>query len=169
MLQNGASPPARAREHEGKSLKILALGHGTEAATSSHERIPESPGAIHGFQAEGGKKGMKLITAVVRPHCLEDVRMAVARMGLGGLTATEIEQHDVRLGRTEVYRGAEYRTDWEPRIRIELAVEDEVAEQVTEAICNVARTGRREDGDVFVSVLAGAIRIRTGETGPFAT
>jgi len=112
---------------------------------------------------------MKLITAVVRPHCLEDVRMAVARMGLGGLTATEIEQHDARLARTEVYRGGEYRTDWEPRIRIELAVEDDVAEQVTEAICNVARTGRPEDGDVFVSALAGTIRIRTGETGPFAT
>jgi len=131
--------------------------------------MPARPGTVRGFPAQGDRKGMKLITAVVRPHCLEDVRMAVARMGLGGLTATEIEQHDARLGRIEVYRGAEYRSDWEPRIRIELAVEDDVVEQVTEAICNVARTGRQEDGDVFVSALAGAIRIRTGETGPFAT
>lgn len=112
---------------------------------------------------------MKLITAVVRPHCLEDVRTVVARMGLDGLTATEIEQHGTRMARTEVYRGAEYRTDWEPRVRIELAVADELADQVTEAICNIARTGRPEDGNVFVSALAETIRIRTGETGPFAT
>jgi len=111
---------------------------------------------------------MKLITAVVRPHCLEDVRMAVARMGLDGLTASEVEQHGARAVRTEVYRGAEYRTDWEPRVRIELAVADEVADQVTEAICNIARTGRDDDGNVYVSGLAEAIRIRTGETGTSA-
>lgn len=111
---------------------------------------------------------MKLITAVVRPHCLEDVRTAVARMGLDGLTASEVEQHGARAVRTEMYRGAEYRTDWEARVRIELAVADEVADQVTEAICNIARTGRDDDGNVYVSGLAEAIRIRTGETGALA-
>jgi len=111
---------------------------------------------------------MKLITAVVRPHCLEDVRTTVALMGLDGLTACEVQQHGARPWRTEVYRGAEYRTDWEPRVRIELAVADELADQVTEAICNIARTGRDEDGNVFVSGLAEAIRIRTGETGASA-
>ena len=110
---------------------------------------------------------MKLITAVVRPHCLEDVRMVVARMGLDGLTVTEVEQHGAVPGRTEVYRGAEYRSDWQPRVRIELAVDDDVADQVTEAICNIARSGRQEDGRVFVTSLAEAIRIRTGEHGPF--
>jgi nitrogen regulatory protein PII len=112
---------------------------------------------------------MKLVTAVVRPHCLEDIRTAVAQMGLDGLTVTEIERYGAGKARTEVYRGTEYRSDWEPRLRIELAVADELAHQVTEAICNIARSGRQEDGDVFVSALAEAIRIRTGETGPFAT
>ena len=110
---------------------------------------------------------MKLISAVVRPHCVEDVRMAVAMMGLDGLTVSEIEQHDARRVRTEVYRGSEYRSDWEPRLKIDVAVPDEQADQVAEAICNIARTGRMGDGRVLVTNLASAIRIRTGETGPF--
>jgi nitrogen regulatory protein P-II 2 len=108
---------------------------------------------------------MKLISALIRPHRLDDVRMVVARMGLVGLTVTEVEQHGAGAPRTEVYRGAEYRFDWQARVRIEVAVEDELTDQVVEAICNVARTGRKGDGRVFVAVLEEAIRIRTGETG----
>jgi nitrogen regulatory protein PII len=108
---------------------------------------------------------MKLITAVVRRQCLDDVRNAAALMGLMGLTVTETEEHGANAGRIEVYRGAEYRTDSESRIRIELAVADDLAEQVVEAICNIARSGRDGDGNVFVSALAEAYRIRTGETG----
>jgi nitrogen regulatory protein P-II 2 len=111
---------------------------------------------------------MKLICAVVRPHCLEDIRTAVARMGLEGLTVYETEQHSRGATRIEFYRGTEYSSDWEPRIRIEMAVADDLADQVAEAICNIARTGRAGDGNVFVSALAEAIRIRTGETGPAA-
>jgi nitrogen regulatory protein P-II 2 len=111
---------------------------------------------------------MKLITALIRPHRLDDVRMVVAQMGLVGLTATEVEEHGAGPPRTEVYRGAEYRYDWQPRIRIEMAVDDEMTDQVIEAICNVARTGRRGDGRVFVSALGEALRIRTGETGSSA-
>jgi len=111
---------------------------------------------------------MKLVTAVIRPHCLEDVRTAVAQMGLDGMTVTETTEHGVSRGRTEVYRGAEYRTDWEPRVRIELAVVDDLADQVTEAICNLARSGREGDGSVLVYALTEAVRIRTGETGPAA-
>jgi nitrogen regulatory protein PII len=111
---------------------------------------------------------MKLITAVVRPHCLEDVRTAVAQMGLEGLTVTEIEEHWAEKPRTEVYRGAEYRTEWQRRLRVEIVVEDDVSDQVAEAICNIARTGRRGDGRVLVSGLAETIRIRTGETGAAA-
>jgi nitrogen regulatory protein P-II 2 len=112
--------------------------------------------------------GMKLITANVRPHCIDDVRTAVALMGLDGMTVSEIEQHGQDTIRTEVYRGAEYRSAWEAWIRIELAVNDDLADQVIEAICNIARTGRRDDGSVFVTALLEAVRIRTGETGPFA-
>lgn len=119
-------------------------------------------------QASEGRKAMKLITAVVRPHCLEDVRTAVAQMGLEGLTVTEIAEHWAGTPRTEVYRGAEYRTDWQPRLRVEIVVEDDVTDQVADAICNIARTGRPGDGRVFVSALAEAIRIRTGETGAAA-
>ena len=111
---------------------------------------------------------MKLITAVVRRQCLEDVRNATALMGLEGLTVIDTEEHGANAGRTEVYRGAEYRSDSESRIRIEVAVADDLAEQVVEAICNIARTGRDGDGTVFVSALAEAYRIRTGETGAAA-
>jgi nitrogen regulatory protein P-II 2 len=108
---------------------------------------------------------MKLICAVVRPNCLEDIRAAAAQLGLEGLTVSEIEQHAAGAILTEVYRGAEYVSDRQQRIRIELAVADEMADQVTEAICNIARTGREGDGDVYLSTLTQAIRIRTGETG----
>lgn len=110
-------------------------------------------------------KAVKLIAALIRPHRLEDVRLAVARMGLEGLTVIETAEHGSEQPRTEVYRGAEYRDEWHPRIRVEMAVDDALADQVTEAICNIARTGRAGDGRVYVSVLAEAIRIRTGETG----
>jgi nitrogen regulatory protein P-II 2 len=111
---------------------------------------------------------MKLISALIRPHRLDDVRMVVARMGLVGLTVTEVEEFGAETPRTEVYRGAEYRFDWQPRMRIEVAVEDELTDQVVEAICNVARTGRKGDGRVFVAELEDAIRIRTGEAGTAA-
>lgn len=111
---------------------------------------------------------MKLISALIRPHRLDDVRMVVARMGLVGLTVTEVEEFGAEAPRTEVYRGAEYRFDWQPRMRIEVAVEDELTDQVVEAICNVARTGRKGDGRVFVAELEDAIRIRTGEAGTAA-
>lgn len=87
----------------------------------------------------------KLVTAVVRPHCLEDLRLAVAQMGVGNLTVTEIELYEGGVSRTEYYRGNEYRQIWEQRLRIELTVEEDLAEQVTEAVCNIARAGRVEE------------------------
>jgi nitrogen regulatory protein P-II 2 len=108
---------------------------------------------------------MKLITAIIKPFKLDDVRQAVADIGVQGITVTEVQGFGRQRGHTELYRGAEYRVDFLPKTKIELAVDDSIAEQVIEAITNVARTGKIGDGKVFVSELEQAVRIRTGETG----
>ena len=108
---------------------------------------------------------MKLITAIIKPFKLDDVRQAVADIGVQGITVTEVQGSGRQHGHTELYRGAEYKVDFVPKTKIELAVDDSVMEQVTEAIMNVARTGKIGDGKVFVFDLDQAVRIRTGETG----
>jgi len=108
---------------------------------------------------------MKMITAIIKPFKLDDVREAVADIGIQGITVTEVKGFGRQRGHTELYRGAEYIVDFLPKAKIELAVADEVAEQVIEAIANTARTGKIGDGKIFVTELVEAIRIRTGETG----
>ena len=108
---------------------------------------------------------MKMITAIIKPFKLDDVRQAVADIGIQGITVTEVKGFGRQRGHTELYRGAEYVVDFLPKAKIELAVADDVAEQVIEAIANTARTGKIGDGKIFVSVIEQAIRIRTGETG----
>lgn len=108
---------------------------------------------------------MKMITAIIKPFKLDDVRQAVADIGIQGITVTEVKGFGRQRGHTELYRGAEYVVDFLPKAKIELAVADELAEQVIEAIANTARTGKIGDGKIFVSDLEQAIRIRTGETG----
>ena len=108
---------------------------------------------------------MKMITAIIKPFKLDDVREAVADIGIQGITVTEVKGFGRQRGHTELYRGAEYVVDFLPKAKIELAVADDVAEQVIEAIANTARTGKIGDGKIFVSTLEEAIRIRTGETG----
>ena len=108
---------------------------------------------------------MKMITAIIKPFKLDDVREAVAEIGIQGITVTEVKGFGRQRGHTELYRGAEYVVDFLPKAKIELAVSDDVAEQVVEAIANTARTGKIGDGKIFVSDLEEAIRIRTGETG----
>ena len=108
---------------------------------------------------------MKMITAIIKPFKLDDVRQAVADIGIQGITVTEVKGFGRQRGHTELYRGAEYVVDFLPKAKIELAVSDELAEQVVEAIANAARTGKIGDGKIFVSEIAEAIRIRTGETG----
>jgi len=108
---------------------------------------------------------MKMITAIIKPFKLDDVRQAVADIGIQGITVTEVKGFGRQRGHTELYRGAEYVVDFLPKAKIELAVADDVAEQVVEAISNAARTGKIGDGKIFVTELAQAIRIRTGETG----
>jgi len=108
---------------------------------------------------------MKLITAIIKPFKLDDVRQAVADIGVKGITATEVKGFGRQRGHTELYRGAEYVVDFLPKTKIELAVDDDILEQVIEAIVNTARTGKIGDGKVFVTNLEEVIRIRTGETG----
>jgi len=108
---------------------------------------------------------MKLITAIIKPFKLDDVRQAVADIGIQGITVTEVKGFGRQRGHTELYRGAEYVVDFLPKTKIEMAVADEIAEQVVEAIVNTARTGKIGDGKIFVSDLSEVVRIRTGETG----
>lgn len=108
---------------------------------------------------------MKLITAVIKPFKLDEVRQAVADIGIQGVTVTEVLGYGRQQGHVETYRGAEYQMDFLPKAKIELAVDDSIAEQVMEAVCNVARTGRAGDGKVWVMELDQAVRVRTGETG----
>lgn len=111
---------------------------------------------------------MKMITAIIKPFKLDDVRQAVADIGIQGITVTEVKGFGRQRGHTELYRGAEYVVDFLPKTKIELAVDDEIAEQIVEAITDAARTGKIGDGKIFVTDLCQAIRIRTGETGTAA-
>lgn len=110
---------------------------------------------------------MKLVAALIRPFKLDEVRRAVADLGLQGVTVTEVQVHG-EAERWEFYRGAEYPIDFAPQTKIELAVDDSIVEPVIEAICNVTRTGRRGDGGIYVSDLEQVVRIRTAETGSAA-
>ena len=108
---------------------------------------------------------MKMITAIIKPFKLDDVRQAVTEIGVQGITVTEVKGFGRQRGHTELYRGAEYVVDFLPKIKIELVVGDDIVEQITEAIVDAARTGKVGDGKIFVAQLEQAIRIRTGETG----
>lgn len=108
---------------------------------------------------------MKLITAVIKPFKLEDVRQALGEAGVQGMTVTEVKGFGRQKGHTELYRGAEYSVDFVPKTKIEAAVSDELVEQAVEAIVGAAGTGSIGDGKVFVSDLGQAVRIRTNETG----
>lgn len=108
---------------------------------------------------------MKLITAVIKPFRLDDVRNALAEVGVQGMTVTEVKGFGRQRGHTELYRGAEYVVDFLPKVKLEIAVGDELAEQAIEAIVESARTGKVGDGKIFVVDLGQVVRIRTGETG----
>jgi nitrogen regulatory protein P-II 2 len=108
---------------------------------------------------------MKLVTAVVKPFKLDDVREALSEIGVQGITVTEVKGFGRQKGHTELYRGAEYVVDFLPKVKIEVAVSDEQAEQVIEAVTKAANTGKIGDGKIFVTNLEQIIRIRTGETG----
>ncbi|MDP3876255.1 MAG: P-II family nitrogen regulator [Methylobacter sp.] len=108
---------------------------------------------------------MKLITAIVKPFKLDDVREALSEIGVSGVTVTEVKGFGRQKGHTELYRGAEYVVDFLPKVKVEIAIGDEQAESAIVAISKAANTGKIGDGKIFVSNLEQVIRIRTGETG----
>jgi nitrogen regulatory protein P-II 2 len=111
---------------------------------------------------------MKLITAIIKPFKLDEVREALSEVGVSGITVTEVKGFGRQKGHTELYRGAEYVVDFLPKVKIEAAVEDGILERAIEAIEKSARTGKIGDGKIFVSPVEQVIRIRTGETGASA-
>lgn len=111
---------------------------------------------------------MQLVTAIIKPFKLDDVRDALAEVGVNGITVTEIKGFGRQKGHTELYRGAEYNVDFLPKLKIETAVTDDIVERVLDAVIQAAATGKTGDGKVFVHKLEEVIRIRTGETGPQA-
>lgn len=107
---------------------------------------------------------MKLVTAIIKPFRLDDVRNALAEVGVQGMTVTEVKGFGRQRGHTELYRGAEYVVDFLPKAKIEVAISDDRLEEVVEAIVGSAKTGKVGDGKIFVTNLEQAVRIRTGET-----
>ena len=108
---------------------------------------------------------MKLITAIIKPFKADDVREALSELGVSGMTLTEVKGFGRQKGHTELYRGAEYVIDFLPKVKLEIAVSDELSDQAVEAICKAANSGQIGDGKIFVINLEQTIRIRTGETG----
>lgn len=106
---------------------------------------------------------MKLVTAIIKPFKLDDVREAISEIGIDGLTVTEVKGFGRQKGHTELYRGAEYQVDFLPKVKLEIAVQDDQVERLVEAIVGAAKTGKIGDGKVFVYDLQQAVRIRTGE------
>ena len=108
---------------------------------------------------------MKMITAIIKPFKLDDVREALSDIGVQGITVTEVKGFGRQKGHTELYRGAEYVVDFLPKVKVEIAVDTDVAEKVIEAIRGAANTGKIGDGKIFVTTVENVVRIRTGETG----
>ena len=111
---------------------------------------------------------MKMVSAIIKPFKLDDVREALSEVGVAGITVTEVKGFGRQKGHTELYRGAEYVVDFLPKIKVEIAVDDDVIDQVVEAITGAAKTGKIGDGKIFVTPVEQVVRVRTGETGPEA-
>jgi len=156
-LQNPESRPDVAKDN-------ATLG----SAPSGISRRIVRFGTQLGRQSDEGV-AMKMITAIIRPYKLDDLEMAVAQIGVQGMTVMEVQGYGAQHGHAEVYRGAEYHVDFVPRMQVLIAVDESIVEPVIEAIANVTRTGKVGDGRIFVTNIEQAIRIRTGETGVAAT
>ena len=111
---------------------------------------------------------MKMVSAIIKPFKLDDVRESLSEIGVAGITVTEVKGFGRQKGHTELYRGAEYVVDFLPKIKVEIAIDDDVVDQVVEAITGAAKTGKIGDGKIFVTPVEQVVRVRTGETGPEA-
>jgi nitrogen regulatory protein P-II 2 len=153
MLRSFASTPLRGPARGHGSRHVLRRG-------GSEDRFSLA-------RVERVQKGttMKMVTAIVKPFKLDEVREALSAIGVQGITVTEVKGFGRQKGHTELYRGAEYVVDFLPKVKIEAAVDDGVVDRVIEAIESAARTGKIGDGKIFVSPLEQVVRIRTGETG----
>ena len=138
------------------------------AGTLFHLRTNPTGKPIRNKKTIAQERPMKLITAVIKPSKLDDVRQALSSIGVQGMTVTEVKGFGRQKGHTELYRGAEYVVDFLPKTKIEVAVSKDMAERVIETIAQSAKTGKIGDGKIFVYDLEQVVRIRTGETGPEA-
>jgi nitrogen regulatory protein P-II 2 len=111
---------------------------------------------------------MKIITAIIKPFKLDDVRQALGEIGVQGLTVSEVKGFGRQKGHTELYRGAEYVVDFLPKVKLEIGIDDDLVDQAIEAITTSANTGKIGDGKIFITDLEQVVRIRTGESGPAA-
>ena len=111
---------------------------------------------------------MKIVTAIIKPFKLDDVRSSLGEIGVQGMTVSEVKGFGRQKGHTELYRGAEYQVEYIPKVKLEIATDDDRVEEVIEAITNAANTGKIGDGKIFVTPLESVIRIRTGESGSTA-
>tara|TARA_B100000945_G_C20178137_1_gene500998 strand:+ start:243 stop:626 length:384 start_codon:yes stop_codon:yes gene_type:complete len=121
--------------------------------------------AVSAQKNKGAKKKMKLVTAIIKPFKLDDVRESLSSIGVQGITVTEVKGFGRQKGHTELYRGAEYAVDFLPKVKIEIAITDALLDQTVEAITTAANTEKIGDGKIFVTALEQILRIRTGETG----
>jgi nitrogen regulatory protein P-II 2 len=157
--------PARSRDERRKAVDLVR----------DRERMPPPPcgtkaaqrwwrSTTHNAVADGSREAMKLVTAIIKPFKLDDVRAALSDIGVSGMTVTEVKGFGRQRGHTELYRGAEYVVDFVPKTKIEVAVRSELVDQVVESILKAAKTGKVGDGKLFITNIDRVVRIRTGET-----
>ncbi len=141
--------------------EIERSGHRTASVPGLFTKTASS--GDYGAPLSGKLGAMKLITAIIKPFKLDDVREALSEVGVNGITVTEVKGFGRQKGHTELYRGAEYVVDFLPKVKLEIALPDNLVERAVEAISHAARTGKIGDGKIFISTLDQVIRIRTGE------
>jgi nitrogen regulatory protein PII len=141
--------------------RCRAAGCQPDAGRLSRERTPARVAARHAIKE--GVKAMKMITAIIKPFKLDDVRQAITSLGVHGMTVSEVKGFGRQKGQTEIYRGAEYTVQFLPKVKIEVVVGDDIADRVIEAIITSARTEKIGDGKIFVFDIEKAVRIRTGD------